>query len=390
MAERQGGRATTDSPATPPDRGGELGWEPAGDGFRTSVVRRDGYRIVVRSGALEDLGGLMRPLMEDLDARSAIVITDHNVAELHLQPALEALEAHGISATTVSIPAGERSKTVERLRELWRDLRARRAERRTVLVALGGGVLCDLVGMAAATYMRGLPYVNVPTSLMAQVDAAIGGKVAVDDTHAKNLFGAFHHPSLVVVDPTTLATLPPPEVANGFAEVVKVAVISSERLMADLEREDRHDAEGIVAIVRQAIEIKLELLANDPFEVDLRRLLNLGHCVGHPLEAASEYTMRHGQAVAIGLGVAAQVALQRGICPAETQRRIVELLGEVGLSTSFPLGLADTVWERMRVVQQVRNGTLNLVVPQTIGSCEILESIDEPEYRAAVEACGRR
>ncbi len=386
-------RAREDAPVGRPDpaprQTGRLSWESSGDGYVTSVERRDTYRIVVRSGALDELGELLGEVTERLDARSLLVVTDSVVEGLHLVPALCALEALGLPLSVISIPAGERSKSVERLLVLWQELLHGRIERRTLVVSLGGGVVCDLVGFAAATYMRGLPYVNVPTSVLAQVDAAIGGKVAVDDPHAKNLLGAFHHPSMVVVDPALLTTLPEAEIANGLAEVAKVAIIASPPLMDALERGEHRTASGMEAAVREAIEIKLSLLAADPFEADLRRVLNLGHCVGHPLEVASHYRLRHGEAVSVGLVVAAEIARRRGLCAPATADRIRDVLERLGLSTRFPPQLADAVWDRMAIVRQVRNGELNLVVPEQVGRCAILPSIHEAEYRAAVRATAR-
>ena len=376
-------------PALTPGQRGRLSWERNGDGYVTSVARRDTYRIVVRSGALGDLGELLGEVAGRLDARSVLVVTDSVVADLHLEPTLRALQALGLPVRVISIPAGERSKSVERLLVLWQELLHGEIERRTLVVSLGGGVICDLVGFAAATYMRGLPYVNVPTSLLAQVDAAIGGKVAVDDPHAKNLLGAFHHPAMVVVDPAILGTLPAAEIANGLAEVVKVAVIASGSLMDALERGEHGAASGMEAVVREAIEIKLALLAADPFEVDLRRALNLGHCVGHPLEVASRYGMRHGEAVAVGLVVAGEIARLRGLCVPATVDRIRDVLKRLGLSTVFPAHLADAVWDRMAIIRQVRNGELNLVVPEAIGRCAILPAIHDAEYREAVRATAR-
>lgn len=356
------------------------------DGFLSSVVRREVYNIVVAAGALNRLGEISRELTERLDARSIVVVTDTRVAELHLGAALNALDVLDLPVTTISIPPGEHSKSTERLLELWQRMLQGETERRTAVIALGGGVICDLVGFTAATYMRGIPYVNVPTSLMAQVDAAIGGKVAVDDPRAKNLLGAFYHPSLVVVDPAVLDTLPPCELANGLAEVVKVAVISSEPLMAALESGGHEQPGELEAIVRESIGIKLALLSEDPFEADLRRLLNFGHCVGHPLEAASGYTLRHGEAVSIGMVIAAEVARQRRLCSARTADRIYRVLRRNGLPVRFPAELTDAVWENMKIVRRIRNGRFNLVVPAEIGRCEILPSIHYTEYRDAITA----
>lgn len=370
------------------------------DTFRLRVERIDEYEIVVRPGSLGHLGENLAPIAEALDSSRVIIISDSTVADLYLPTMLRSLAASGLEGSHLVIPPGEQSKTIECATSIWHELQRLGLRRRNLLVALGGGVLCDLVGFVASTYMRGVPYVNVPTSLMAQVDGAIGGKVGVDHAVAKNLVGAFYHPTLVVVDPTTLQTLPRHEVACGLAEVVKVAIIRSPELfeslegMANLPSSETlgEDARGVLeSVIEDAIRIKLELLSHDPFERDLRRLLNLGHCVGHALESATRYReYRHGEAVSIGMSIASRVAAGRDVAGAGVVDRIVQLLTEFGLPTALPDHTEESVWEHLATINAIRNGRLNMVLPEEIGCCRIIDSITNDEYRKAAAASRAR
>ena len=377
------------------DANGRIAWNHRGTTLNLSVARQDRYDIVVGRGELARLPWHLGAIMAATDSDDVLVIADDVVAPLYLATVLERLRAAGIPAAENVVPAGEPSKSVAVAARLWDDLRRLGVRRRTLLVALGGGVICDLVGFVASTYLRGVPYVNVATSLMGQVDGAIGGKVGVDHVTGKNLIGAFYHPSLVVIDPDCLATLPRREICNGLAETVKVALIGSPGLFERLERlapllaaADGHVDDAILGqldpIILEAIELKLDLLAPDPFEQDLRRMLNLGHSVGHALEAATAYEVyRHGEAVAMGLATVAALAASGGMCSDETFLRIVALLRGLGLPTAVPPALRDEVWKLMETIRLVRNGKLLVVVPRDIGRCEILDDIGLAQYQAA-------
>jgi 3-dehydroquinate synthase len=372
-----------------------IDWRRVGGAFDVRVRRAQVYRILVERGALSDLGDLLQPVMDELDADSAVVISDDRVPEVHVRRACSALERGGIAWQRVTVPAGERSKSMTTGLHLVEHLKCAGVVRRTTLIALGGGMICDLVGCVASLYMRGIPYANVPTSLMAQVDAAVGGKVGVDHQTAKNFLGAFYHPSLVLVDPLLLTTLGRRELLSGLAEVVKVAVIAAPELVPELEDvageltadADAVPVELLTPIVERAIEVKLLLLEDDPFERSLRRLLNFGHCIAHALEAASNFEVyRHGEAVAIGMATCTQIAVLRGVCSASDQRRLVALLRRLQLPTVIPEGLRDATWERLEVIQRIRNGHLHMVVPRVLGDCEILDELERGEYLAALTA----
>ena len=358
------------------------------------VTRSSEYAIFIEHGAIEHLGALLEPTMEQLESRSVVIVTDDEVERLHLPAVARSLDAEHLPWEVLTVPAGEKSKSVPTLVDLWEACQRLHVERRTMMLALGGGVLCDLVGFLGATYMRGIPYANVPTTLMAQVDAAIGGKVAVDSSRSKNLIGAFYHPTAVVADPAVLATLPRREVVSGLAEVVKIAVIGSPGLFERLEALELGesppvvaDVESLTAIIEEAIVLKLELLADDPFERSLRRLLNLGHSIGHAVEAATQYTRyRHGEAVAIGLAAAAQIAVNVGACRPETRNRIVSTLGGLGLPSAMPSELWSDVWSRVQMIRRIRNGDMHFVLPVRIGHCTMIEQLPESVFYDAMSS----
>jgi 3-dehydroquinate synthase len=314
------------------------------------------------------------------------------VGELLLHRVVDRFAERGLRVQSVVVPAGEASKSWPVAHQVIEALSSRGAKRRTALVALGGGVVIDMVGFVASAFMRGLPYVNVPTSLVAQLDASIGGKTGIDYAGSKNLMGAFYHPAAVLIDPDLLATLPGREIRSGLAEAVKVGMLHPP-LFAQLEKLElgvEHDPDALAAIIREAVLCKMRLLRDDPFERSLTRLLNLGHSVGHALEAATEFEVyRHGEAVAVGLAVATVVSWRRGICAAETKDRILGCLEACGLAIALPPRLADATWAELDVVRRIRNGVLREVLPVSIGEVVVVDEITREEFLRAVEALAR-
>jgi 3-dehydroquinate synthase len=328
--------------------------------------------------------------MHSIDSKSVVVIIDGRIATGLAVKLVDSMRRHEITSEVLIVPPGERSKSRSTASRLLDGLRRVGAERRTMLLAVGGGVICDLVGLVASLYMRGLPYVNVPTTLLAQVDGAIGGKVAVNHPEAKNLLGAFYHPVQVLVDVDLLRSLPRREVSNGLAEVVKVAVLADPRLFALVETLDLAGADTMAEIVRRSIAAKLALLADDPFERDLRRVLNFGHSIGHALESSTGYrTYRHGEAVSVGIAVATEVSAQAGICTADTRNRIIDTLRRLALPTAVPDTLFDSVWQHIEIIRRIRNGSLNFVVPADVGAVEILDSLSRSAYLSALESLAK-
>jgi 3-dehydroquinate synthase len=371
-----------------------LEWNESPNAFQLRVVRDERYDILVEKGVTGDVGRVLVPIIRAIESKSIVIIIDDRVAK-HLMDVLgESMHRHGIPFEVLTVSPGERSKSRRAASRLLDNLRQLGAQRRTLLLAVGGGVICDLVGLVASLYMRGLPYVNLPTTLMAQVDGAIGGKVAVNHPEAKNLLGAFYHPVRVLVDADLLGSLPRREVSNGLAEVVKVAVLADPRLfglvegldLTDVERLDRDGVDTMAEVVRRSIAAKLALLAHDPFERDLRRVLNFGHSIGHALESSTGYrTYRHGEAVSVGLAVATEISTQEKICDQDTRDRIIDTLRRLALPTVVPDVLTASVWHHVEIIKRIRNGSLNFVVPAEIGVAQILDSVSQSAYLSALK-----
>lgn len=306
---------------------------------------------------------------------SALVVTDETVGRLHAARIERSLRRSGYRPHRLTIPSGERHKNLRTVTRLWEAALAHGVDRRTPVIALGGGVVGDLAGFVAATLLRGLPLVQVPTTLVAQVDSSIGGKTAFDTRQGKNLVGAFKHADAVITDVSMLRTLPPREVRAGFAEVVKYGVIADAELFALLERSGpspflAKDAERASAIVRRCVEIKASVVSRDPEERRLRAVLNFGHTVGHALEAASGFRSLHGEAVAAGMLSEAEFAAEQGWSPARDVLRLGALLRESGL----PLSIGAPAPARFLGADKKRRGG-NVLFPalRRIGRVELRE-----------------
>lgn len=353
------------------------------------VQRQDTYRIHV----VPDVATTIDTLLAELDGRRAVVITDDTVEELHGRRLAEALAGRGLLLGDVSVPAGERSKSLGTAFRLLDRLAELGLARRDVLVAFGGGVIMDLVGWVASAYMRGVPYINVPTTLLAQVDAGIGGKVAVDHAAAKNLVGAFYQPRAVISGLAYLNTLDARQARSGLAEVVKKAVIGSPELFEFID----HRADELVrceqpaagTLVRAASAIKCELVGKDPYEVDLRRPLNFGHTVGHAVETVTGYgPVLHGEAVAFGMTVAIGIARARGLIEPELAHRIVGAIDRIGLPTRLEQLAGpppvDKIVVALAKIREIRDGSLRFVLPIELGATVIADDVTDDEIRTAM------
>ena len=333
------------------------------------------YPIVVESGSLGRLASLVDA---HAPAHRYAIITDENVGPHYLER-VHAVLSHSSALDRVEdivIPPGERYKTREQWAAITDTLLARGAGRDTAIVALGGGVVGDLAGFVAATFMRGIPVVQIPTTLLAMVDASVGGKTAVDTPAGKNTVGAFHPPVLVVIDPSALASLPPREARAGLAEMIKHAVIADPADLDDLERlAQAFDPSGpslsamqIDTLIERSVRIKAAIVAADEREHGLRKVLNFGHTVGHGVEAASDYTLLHGEAIAIGMVAEARLAEGTGIADVGTAATIEDVIRGVGLPTALPPAVElARVLELMQSDKKRRRGTLEFALPQRIG-----------------------
>lgn len=347
------------------------------------------YGIWIGPGLLPRLGELAA---QAVPAAGRLFVITH--------PRLERLHGAGLLASlgprlggTLHVPAGERSKTLRRAERLYDELLALGADRTSVVVAFGGGVIGDLAGFVAATYMRGLAFIQVPTTLLAQVDASVGGKVAVDHPKAKNLIGAFHQPRLVVADTEVLRTLSGRDYRAGLAEVVKHGAIADAALFAWIGSSQeallRRDSEAIIHAVRRSCEIKAEVVARDERESGLRAILNFGHTVGHALESLTGYTaLRHGEAVAIGMAAAARLSERLGLCESGTAARLEGVLAGLRLPVRIPGLRAGEIITAARSDKKAVEGTLRLVLLRGLGSVEVVTGAPTEELRRVLISLG--
>jgi 3-dehydroquinate synthase len=330
-----------------------------------------GSRIVIGAGLLDSCGPELRAA---LPARRIAIISDDIVAPLYAARVASACAP--ASVTLLTIPAGEASKTREQWARLTDALLAAGFGRDSAIIALGGGVVGDLAGFVAATYMRGIPVVQMPTSLLAMIDAAIGGKTGVDTPAGKNLVGAFHHPALVLVDPRALATLPLGQLRNGLAEAIKHGVIASAAEfdwiasnLGGLLRTHGPDAGLAEQLVRKNIGIKAEVVARDEREGGVRKTLNFGHTIGHAVESLSGFGMLHGECVAIGMVVEARIATKLGIADASLPHAIEQLLRAASLPYTVPGSMSSAaVLNATRSDKKARAGSVEYALPVKLGS----------------------
>jgi 3-dehydroquinate synthase len=329
------------------------------------------YVVHVRRGALADVGELTR---EGGRSGRTAVITNTTVGDLYAATVAASLRQAGFEPIVCRVPDGESFKTLATVSGLYDQLIAHGLDRNSPVVALGGGVVGDMAGFVAATYLRGVPLVQAPTTLLAMIDSSLGGKVAVDHPRGKNLIGAFYSPRLVVTDPDSLSTLPDAEWRAGLAEVIKHGIIAAPDLFAHLEAEG---AEPLDWVVERAIAVKIEVIQEDPFEKGRRAVLNLGHTYGHAFEAVSGFRLRHGEAVGIGLVAAARTAVALGLCPAAVEARIVALLQKFRIPICFSGFPPETIRAAMNADKKRQSNRLRFILPQDIGAVIIRDDVPE-------------
>jgi len=340
--------------------------------------RNDSYDILIKPGLLAQIGEYLHNL--NPGSNQTIILTDRNVRSLYANLLTQSLHKTKFKSAIIAVEPGEQSKTLVHASFLWKQLVELGVQRRTVIIALGGGVITDLAGFVAAGYMRGIPYINVPTSLLAQVDAAIGSKVAVDHESAKNLIGFFYHPLAVYIDPDVLRTLPSTEISHGFAEVIKVAIIQSPSLFEFLELHSPalldFDIELVNQVIQMAVTAKVQMVVPDIYEQNLKRALNFGHTFGHALETALAYkNIPHGDAIAIGMATAARIANARGLLNKQTTGRIINLIARFNLPVFAPKIPVTKLWESLSIIRSIRNGNFHVVLPKEIGGYSFYEDL---------------
>lgn len=324
------------------------------------------YEVTIGRGLLDTVG---RQAAGQWKGRSAAVVSDSTVAPLYLNRVKDSLERAGFRVHSFVFPAGEDQKNGGTYLKLLEFLAARRLTRADGLIALGGGVVGDLAGFAAAAFLRGIGFLQLPTTLLAAVDSSVGGKTAIDLTNGKNLAGAFYQPQAVLCDLDTLDTLPAEVFADGCAEVIKYGMIGDPALLARLETVDfRADPEELVA---RCVAQKRDLVEQDEFDTGARQLLNLGHTLGHGVEACSGYTVSHGRAVAIGMTLVTRAAVAFGRCPAEVLPRLRRLLERYGLPDATAYS-AQALYEKTLSDKKRSGDTISLVVPIAWGASQLV------------------
>ena len=342
------------------------------------------YEIHLGEGLLARVGELAWE--QGLGGRVALV-TNPTVGDLYASTVIKSLQKAGLESVICQVPDGEAHKTLDTVRSLYDQFIAGGLDRYGAVLALGGGVIGDMAGFAAATYMRGVPLVQLPTTLLAMVDASVGGKVAVDHPRGKNLIGAFKQPELVVIDPLALATLDEAEMRSGWAEVIKAGVIGSPNLFEHLE--EKGDEPSLPLII-EAVRVKVAIVEEDPYEKGRRAVLNLGHTFGHALEVLSGFTLRHGEAVSIGLVAAARIAVALGLCDETVVGRLVALLQRFGLPTRYEGYEPVEIWRAMATDKKKRGKKLRFVLPRAIGQVEVSDQVPQAVVLEVLERLRKR
>jgi 3-dehydroquinate synthase len=348
------------------------------------------YSIVVEHGALGAVGARVREL--GVGTRTALVTTP-TILRLHGKQVLESLEGAGFLVTVVEVPDGEPAKTLTVAEQCWNALLEAGFDRTSTVLALGGGAVGDVAGFVAATYMRGMNLVHLPTTVLAQVDASSGGKTAINHPRAKNLIGVFHQPRLVVVDPSVVATLPERDFRSGLAEVIKHGVVLEAAYFEELERDAalvvRRDPITLERVIGGSCRLKAGVVERDEREADLRAVLNYGHTIGHALEATTAYeTFTHGEAVSLGIVAEARLAERLGLASPATVTRQEQLLATVGLPVRTASIDPDAVLAAISHDKKSRNGRVPFVLAPAIGAFRIVYDVPLNEVRASVSSLG--
>ncbi len=343
------------------------------------------YPIHIGSDVL-DAPELYRP---HIQGGRAAVVTNDVVAPLYLARLRSALAAAGVACVEIVLPDGEGNKDWQTLDRIADGLLAGRCDRRTPIVALGGGVIGDMAGFAAAIYQRGVPFIQVPTTLLAQVDSSVGGKTAINHVRGKNMLGAFHQPRAVITDVGTLGTLPERELKAGLAEVIKHGLILDAEfvtwLEASMERILARDAQALVHAIRRCCELKAEVVRTDEREEGLRAILNFGHTFGHAIETAMGYgSWLHGEAVAAGMVIAARLSVEAGLLARADAERVRRLIERAGLPADGPPLAYERYMELMAVDKKAERGSIRFVLLEGIGAARVAADLSEAQLRRAL------
>ena len=337
-----------------------------------SVKASRDYDILISSGLIKQIGEKIKPLFPR--AKIIAVVTDDNVGPLYLRPVLDSIAAAGFECMSLSIPPGEASKSADQYISLLNWFAGNKLTRTDAICALGGGVVGDLTGFAAATYLRGIPFVQIPTTLLSMVDSSVGGKTAIDLPAGKNLAGAFYQPHMVLCDPDVLATLPEDVLGDGYAEIIKHGMLGSRDLLLDLLGET---PPPIDEIIEANVKIKRNVVEEDEFESGKREILNFGHTIAHAIENLSKFRVSHGSAVAAGMAIITRSAVKKGFCSTECLNVLTGLLAKYNLPDSTEYS-PKAIFEEALNDKKRAGGFITEVIPRELGVCELKKMpIDE-------------
>ena len=345
------------------------------------------YTVTVRRGLLADVGGLLRRLNT---SGKAIVINDSNLPPHYIAQLRDSLQGEGYSPHTITLPPGEDQKAIESVVRLYDQILPMKVDRHTPIIAFGGGVIGDLTGFVASTVLRGVPFVQIPTSLLAMVDASVGGKTGVNHRAGKNMIGAFHQPIAVFIDPDVLRTLPPREIRGGLAECIKHDVILDAdgfaRLESDIGRALALDLDYLNGLIAHNVEIKARVVTTDPFERGERAHLNFGHTFGHAIETTLNYRKSHGECVGLGMTAAARLATDLNMIDEPTRRRIVRVIDSAHLPTRGLEADPNVLISAMAFDKKVKSGRLRFILPERIGHVVVRDDVPTDLVRDAIES----
>ena len=355
----------------------------------STQVRTDqhSYRVLIGPGLLEGVGNAIK---DKLAPSRCAVVSDANVAPLFAGKIQKSLAASGFESALITVPAGEHSKTLEQAGAVCEEMLRAGLDRQSCVIGLGGGVIGDLSGFVAAIFQRGVPHVQIPTTLLAMVDSSIGGKTGVNTSAGKNLIGAFHHPILVIDDVEVLKTLPPRELSQGFAEIIKHAIIADAEMFEQLSRGGGIDLNNVdfASLVHRNVEIKARIVAKDERDrTGDRALLNFGHTVGHGIERAINYQgISHGGAVSLGIVAACEVSVEKAGLPKKQRDMVVDLLRKFELPTKLPANFPlQKIFDALKFDKKFERGEIRFVVTPKIGSAKLSRDVTMEDIRAAVE-----
>jgi len=332
------------------------------------------YPVYIQENSVKDIGHILE---SQAIGKNIAVITDQNVANFYQKPVMASLKKSGYHAKFIILSPGEGSKNIQSMMHIWGELLNNGIDRKSTIIALGGGVIGDLAGFAASTFMRGIDWIGMPTSILAMVDSSLGGKTGIDLPEGKNLAGTFYPPKMVLVDPAVIDTLPIVEIKNGLAEVIKHGIISDSNLFEYCNNGLHHIEKNWGKLIRQAMAVKVKIIKKDPYEQGIRATLNLGHTIGHAVESLSEFSIRHGEAISIGTYQEARLSEKLGLADMGLSEIIKNCFSTVDLPTELPEFInSDQLFHSMRYDKKKKDGKLFFALPVKIG--EVKASVEIP------------